>query len=1211
MRSNIFLKSIMRQPARTLLLALLVMVGTFALVARVTEYIIVSEEVARLEGHYRSFGVLSPINRRDVTNDHDARAAAEVISASPFVAYADERVFVQGVLADITNVTAQLAQSHFMLPLEDIDILTIEHYFYATVRFNDFSPNLVRATDAFIHVIMDVSGLLAGDPSLLRSRSRQITLQTGMILESTNRVDMRLYLTDEEVELYESGLFDPFGGLSPNDQFLFRAIPIPGIDHMIWIMRPLIEGDSPIFFANADDTDLLEYIQQDIDIASENMRSMLVIGTADMENMPRLQNPFSARLVADTRLITGGRWLSHQDHLEANHVAVVSAQMATRRGLRVGETFTISLMDNPRPSWIDAESESNWSLGVEGWWEPTPQGWWATTEYRESWQSRPMQELELEVVGIYWNTPLGVPSHNFLHTEMYIPASLIPVGFGWDNAPLLASMYSFVLHSPRDEAVFIETHRTEIINLGFGLGFLPNGFASFVEAADPIITSVTINLIIFSVVSALILALVVFLYIREWRKAMAISRALGSPANKTLRQLLSPVTFLWLSSIVIGSILAWFFALSQAESTMVNLTQTLDIAHGTGLLEETTPLPLMSWFLLLAIVLTLITTGEIMNAIAQWRKNAITTSGIGRPLARLWSQLSLPIFPMRTPVIIIGTAVTWFYAIESMEGGFADITANLMGTATVTQIGIYWLLIITAGIILAVFGGLGLSALLALRRPVLVQLQGGTQKRRKPKSKSPIQAEYVPINFAPITIDLQPLDATPNARRTATFKFVLRHILRSPIKSALIALTALTFVLSLGWLNHIIIFTEQEINRMWDTTVISAETITTPDDERLFAGSNAILSQAPISPTVVNNLTQSGYMQEAYLEALWIYGFLRPETDFEHFEEPQGAWWEYTDLIFGVNDLEGFVKENSRTIIHDAAGVWGEDIVLNFTLGFDMEDFAFDADSDTVPVLLRSAFLEEHGYNLGDYLVLDYPAITVQIIGSFDHGLSHSANRFGEHRSVVVMPLAALEYHIRANAWHTRGGTDGTTLIQRGDLTYMTARIDINPSMNREIEGLNEIMAGSLINNNLRNIGDMPLELLINDQELRNVIEPMEQNLAILRLLYPIAIAAAAVMSLGLSLLLSLQNAKNAAIIRILGKGKAKTHITLWGEQAALNTIGVILGITSMLAVGVAALEQTPLALATMYLIGSIVGAAVGVFIIISKTPLELMQVQE
>ncbi|MDR2167658.1 MAG: hypothetical protein LBE35_07405 [Clostridiales bacterium] len=313
----------------------------------------------------------------------------------------------------------------------------------------------------------------------------------------------------------------------------------------------------------------------------------------------------------------------------------------------------------------------------------------------------------------------------------------------------------------------------------------------------------------------------------------------------------------------------------------------------------------------------------------------------------------------------------------------------------------------------------------------------------------------------------------------------------------------------------------------------------------------------------------------------------------------------------GVSDLYGFIENNTRTGVDDALGVIGENIEITFAPGYSAENFVFGGGYDPVPVVVRASFLEEHGYNLGDYLLylsLDNPPIAVKVIGYFEHGLSRAVNTFasdmiGEERSVVVMPLNALVYYSHDAAELEFENWD------LGGLLYKTVRITLNTARNREIDSFYEMIEPVLLSNNLgRHFGSVPLELLMDDSELRNAIEPMEQNLALLQLLYPVALAAAVVLSIGLSLVLMLQNIKTAAIMRILGKTKTSSQLMLCAEQILICIVGVMLGLATLAIIGVPALETTPLMLAGLYFAGATLGSIIGALTITTKTPLELLQ---
>ena len=1146
MRKNVFLKSILRQPLRALLLVVLVGVAAFAFVARATEYIIVTNEIARIESFYRSVGVLSPINPQNITDSHDVTAAAQVVGASRYVAFQDARVFTQGVLADRTNTISNLVAFNHLTPaMEGIDIVAMDMYFTATLLGHVRLVNL--GGQYFMYFLAEVDGLLAGDGSVLRYEERTFELQSGRTHIISRQEDFLLPVTDEEAVLYRGGYFDPLPGVVMGEQYLFRIVPGDrsggGQNSLGFYLRPLTGGndglrhmpvgdvggrqatvvphlrdDNLVFHVPTADVAafnaMVEYLEDNIAIARENLHTLTVVGTQDMTAMPRMQNPIHARLAEGD---AGGRWLTYEDHVNQNHVAVVNAGMAARRNLRVGETFTITLRDNPRPAWIDRESDSPWTQGIEGWWESVPQNWWGLMESHENWRDFPTHELTLEVVGVYWFFPPAAPINNFTAAEIYIPASLIPAGFGWSDAPMLTGNYNFVLTGPRAEQPFLDQNWQELNQLGFVARFLPNGFGHFAGVSDPIITSITVNLAIFSGVSVIILALVVFLYLRQWRRTVAIARALGAAPGKVLRRLFMPVFFMWVPAISAGAAAAWFFAIHEARANLAALG------------------------------------GEVY-------------------------------------------------------GGYEE---------TLITPDIIWLPIMAAAIAVVVFAGILIFGAGLARQPVLEQLQGVTQKRVGKKQKS-VDLGTAPQGFAADGAGVASIayvhhmQKSKSAARRAALTHSLRHIFRAPVKSLLGLGLALFFMLSLGWLYNTINFMEREVERLWDETIITAQIARSPEDDRHFGGWQAYFSQAPISQATLDTVISTSFVDYTYKEALWQFGFVMHPGSSNALHEQSVAGSSH--IITGVSHLDGFIEENTRDAMDDHLGVWGSDIEIEFAPGFGPESFAFDNPDLPIPVILRRELLESEGLSLGGEAILaeSFGVVEttglIRIIGVFDGGLSRAVNRFGNARGAVIMPLEALQYktydHWLFENWDT------------GGLTYITARLTLNPARNRQLDELHTATETALARNTLGHwVGPMPLELLMDDDVLTIVIPAMEQNLSLFRVLFPIAVGVSIALAIGTSILLMMQNAKNAAVMRVLGKTGGRVRFALCIEQILVCVTGIVLGLGALFIISAGGGEFSfaiaPLVLAGFYFAGVVLGSVIGAIAISAKTPLEMLQVRE
>ena len=1128
-KTNIFMKSILRQPVRTLFMAVLIGVAAFAFVARAAEFVVVRGEIRRVEGLFPSIGVLTPIDPQDFTVDHDVTHAAEIIAASPHLAFEDRRVFAQGVLHDRRNIVSHVIrnQVEIMVPfMEHLDIKVMDQYFYGVVR-NE--PQLVRMGDMyFFQLRIEVDGHIVGDPRALRKETQVFTNEQGQTATLSAVEIFFLPLTAQEAELYRQGLFDPLCGVVVGGRYVFRGVvwnlftrflrPLGGEDGLRFVERPLpggmygttffelaivddLRGDDLIFTVDASDRSVVDEalasIQDDIYLADMNLSSVTVVGTKDMTTIPRFTNPRHAQL---TR-VYGGRWLNYDDHINANPVALIPGSLAVRSNLRVGETFTITLRNNPRPGWIDRETNSRWSMGIEGWWESAYRGWWGLSS-GDDWRYAETYELELEVVGVYWFFPPDGHYDNFSDNEIFIPASLIPEGFGWEGMPLLTGMYSFNLTSARHEAAFLRANSAAIEALGFNVGFLASDFFIFDAAMAPTRASIAINLAVFSAVSVLLFVLVIFLYLRQWSRALAIVRALGQPTNAAMRHFFAPVFCIWVPAIAVGAVAGWFFSLAQAESTLV-------AAMGEAYID-----PSIGLFIALA-----------------------------------------------------------------------------------------------GGMVLLVVAGVISSGYRVASRPVLEQIQGTVQKVRRVKALPDTGSvpEFVkPTVGFPMSM---PLKTTPGAAFRAGYRHMLRRIWRSPVKSLLATVLALFFVISLGWMNHTIHFTEAEIDRFMDTTVIAADLVRSAGETYLITPG---FESAYIGQVAVDTMLYSGFVQGAYLEAVWRWGGF-----YSYFEEE--AMYISTSFL-GVSCIDGFVAENTRTPFDDQLGVLGDSMEIEFIPGFNSDDFGFTPGSP-MPLVVRQSAMDSLGLALGDIIGLYDTATTGigvaaegipihlvygEVVGYFTGGLDRAIDIHNQPIS-LVMPRDFLRYKFQEYSLYII--LDGWDRI--GILAYATARFYIDPARNRELDRLPDLVYAQISPNMLgRLVRPVPLELLIHDDIIQMVVEPMERNLALLRTLYPISIVVAIVLGFGMSLLTMLTGIKNAAIMRVLGLSRPKTLLSLWGEQVMVCVSGVAISLVTLHVIGVG-VSMTPVMLAGMYMAGAALGGVLGALIISARSPLELLQVKE
>jgi hypothetical protein len=259
-----------------------------------------------------------------------------------------------------------------------------------------------------------------------------------------------------------------------------------------------------------------------------------------------------------------------------------------------------------------------------------------------------------------------------------------------------------------------------------------------------------------------------------------------------------------------------------------------------------------------------------------------------------------------------------------------------------------------------------------------------------------------------------------------------------------------------------------------------------------------------------------------------------------------------------------------------------------------------------------------HGHNVGDIVYLEIEKASleinhffgtdfqpVHIVGTYSHGLQRGIGRLGP---ATVMPLEGL--------WYVSDGTPGwmpawmrIMIPGQARQPIMTARFVADPLRNREIHLL-QAAAARIAPENTIGTAHIPLEFVLDDEVLVNIIAPMEQSLRLFRILYPVALASAFVLAFGLALLTLLQSAKNAAIMRVLGKKKSATCTALIAEQMFVCIFGAAVGLALLPILGIVT-GVVLFGLAGIYLAGALVGSWVGAMIITAKPPLELLQIRE
>ena len=427
-------------------------------------------------------------------------------------------------------------------------------------------------------------------------------------------------------------------------------------------------------------------------------------------------------------------------------------------------------------------------------------------------------------------------------------------------------------------------------------------------------------------------------------------------------------------------------------------------------------------------------------------------------------------------------------------------------------------------------------------------------------------------------------------------KNIFRFIIRQPAKLAGITFVTMALISAVAFLNISIAKNEQEIDELYDSIVVTGtiEKENQQDYIRLFSF---------IDKRTVNRLNDTGYVNNIKLASQAAVSFAFKETAEEEFDlntifSPA--------VIYAVNDISGLIKAsqlyNQVNIVYatnyddtiftseyTVDDVKTENISLNLK-EYKNEQMSFIGDSwldaksveTIVPVLISKHFSEEYQLNSGDCFRIFNGNTTgrlmrVQVAGIYD-GIVIQGTVDG-----IIMPVSAFEL---------------MNTLANGDIFYKEVSFELNRSFNREIEKISE---------ELQRIAQKPdagltnLKIIINDSELKSVVEPLENNLSRMKMLYPLAEAASLIM-IGLICMIMVQhNIKEYSIMLSLGIPKWCIVIRIITEEMLLIMPGVLIALLMSLFIPVT------ISYIVIYILSAFAGGVIGSFAFILQKNIDIV----
>ncbi|MCQ4922802.1 ABC transporter permease [Tissierella carlieri] len=437
-------------------------------------------------------------------------------------------------------------------------------------------------------------------------------------------------------------------------------------------------------------------------------------------------------------------------------------------------------------------------------------------------------------------------------------------------------------------------------------------------------------------------------------------------------------------------------------------------------------------------------------------------------------------------------------------------------------------------------------------------------------------------------------------------RFSLKHTLRSKATSLLLIVLAGVFTFSLLWMNYVTIKNNELIEKAYKDYIITADIIA--------QGSLTLdTGTGPISGRHINNLMETELVEDYSATALMIYDELYIDRDgvIERYEVGE------KDKVHVFVSPPKFVVKASNKSYNSSDGVM-EFTELNIIDGYSLEDFhkeyirgykgletiiVDEKGVEGFPILVSNKAMDHYELELGDKISLksdpNYRKLLMgtygTIVGTFA-GVGSSEDNYGyseiDDEELFIYPLSVLK------------------TVERG-VYYSKMEFVFKQEKNKEIMERKEEIK-KIVSDNSSN--EIPTELKLWDGEVVNVVGPLEKNISLLEVLYPVTFTLSIVIAGILVFIMVLRRTTDAAILRILGVKEKEVRWNLFRENLILVLIGTSIACITVFAISI---KSYPIDLVKYimvtggYMLGTISGLILGIGKVTNKKPLEMLQVKE
>lgn len=530
------LRQIVRTPAKSLAMVVLLAAASTLFISRVCEYYVSSRELEKQLGFYEVYGTLEANSHRlgQYLETEKGGSEKEINSygeRSYWVNYAktvplteeDFKIIAESEYVesfDRRKVSAGISDEFYTLPEPSLT----SRYSYQASMHGTFGQDSV-------FVIMDtdenrVIKVVAGHPDLVNEGDIiSINWHEGIYPFVEQYVE--LYNTNEVcfVALVAQSSFDKLFDIniySPSAVYPFET------DNIATILKEtgfnlISEEDPYVMYGYIGGQTTAELIG----VVQSNLRTFNMVYTKDTAMLPAA--------------ISGNMYIIEGEHI-TNDGCLISADLANRYGLGIGDKVGFRLRRSSSVhegnvfgqvmTYIPAveslpkmtRDESLWGRKLN-----YPEFTWTPKEF----DSIPAKDAEFQVTGIYSYLKHSYTDENsYSLNTVFLPLSYYDDLTGGEESPDYPSTFTFKLKSPEVKDIFISKISEKLKQANLEIRFYDYGNDEIITGFRALIENTRLSLYISGAATVLMLLLIQFLFLSGKRNEYGVMRALGTPVHK-------------------------------------------------------------------------------------------------------------------------------------------------------------------------------------------------------------------------------------------------------------------------------------------------------------------------------------------------------------------------------------------------------------------------------------------------------------------------------------------------------------------------------------------------------------------------------------------------------------------------------------------------------------------------------------------------------